>query len=486
MKLWLVILHIICVGCSVWATNYQNVHDNEFAEFEDFDSDEEIISNNKNTPESSQPPPHANKQEYPSDIFISDNEDDQEMVIEDDSEFEHFQDAEEFEGYGDAKEDAKSTETEPKITITKVPIHFRANWDSYWLEIIMIMGLVVYFLNFLTGKSKNTKIAHAWFEAHRSLLESNFTLVGDDGQLERQENSSALIKESENTFTLWCSGRSCCEGMLVELRLLKRQDLVAVIAGMIRPANADQLMIRVNMGVEDMAPMVLYCGNKKSAAHAAKNMADLGVFCGERKPGDRFGLPVGFQVMSENSETAAAIFDGRVTATFTRHGNLIDYIHISDQYSGVRQSQEDNSSSTTAGGAPKPPDVQRVILFGLQLPSKPGASDNAINEAVSSTKPLLQLVMYIVDRVKHYSPSREALAKAAKNRQRVEEAFLKSTHAARAEAAAARREERRRVEKERVLAEEDPEKQRRWEDRENKRQAKKRAPKMKQLKVKAL
>lgn len=36
------------------------------------------------------------------------------------------------------------------------------------------------------------------------------------------------------------------------------------------------------------------------------------------------------------------------------------------------------------------------------------------------------------------------------------------------------------------MQEEDPEKQRRWEDKENKRQMKKKAPKMKQLKVKAI
>lgn len=35
------------------------------------------------------------------------------------------------------------------------------------------------------------------------------------------KESGALIKESENVFTLWCSGRVCCEGMLVELKLIK-------------------------------------------------------------------------------------------------------------------------------------------------------------------------------------------------------------------------------------------------------------------------
>lgn len=77
-------------------------------------------------------------------------------------------------------------------------------------------------------------------------------------------------------------------------------------------------------------------------------------------------------------------------------------------------------------------------------------------------------------------------AKSDKNRQRVEEEFLKSTHAARAEAAAQRREDKRKQEKERILADEDPEKQRRWEAKEQKRQAKRNAPKMKRLAVKSL
>lgn len=114
-------------------------------------------------------------QEDPLDVFEQDD-DEREMVVEDDSEFEHFQDTEEFEGFADGKEEKLTAE--PKITITKVPVHFRANWDSYWLEMLMVAGLVVYFINFATGKSKNSKIANAWLQTHRTLLEDNFSLVG--------------------------------------------------------------------------------------------------------------------------------------------------------------------------------------------------------------------------------------------------------------------------------------------------------------------
>lgn len=181
--------------------------DNEFAEFEDFEVEDDIPPND--TSEKAQK--DENKE---NNLEI----DDQDIIIDDDdSEFEHFQDNEEFEGF--EIKDEKPV-TEPKITIAKIPINFRQNWDSYYLEILMILGLAVYFINFATGKSKNTKIANTWFQTHRQLLEENFSLVGDDNSLDSNENVH-LIKESENIFTLWCSGRTCCEGMLVELKLLK-------------------------------------------------------------------------------------------------------------------------------------------------------------------------------------------------------------------------------------------------------------------------
>ncbi|CAG2061218.1 unnamed protein product [Timema podura] len=129
----------------------------------------------------------------------------------------------------------------------------------------------------------------------------------------------------------------------------------------------------------------------------------------------------------------------------------------------------------------KLPDVKRVMLFGFNIQSK-----GPTTQTMEDMKPLLQLVFYFMEKLRRFRLSKEAKSKADKNRLRVEEAFLKTTHAARAEAAAARREEKKRQEKERILLEDDPDKQRKWEDREMKRQIKKKAPKMKQLKVKAL
>jgi len=60
----------------------------------------------------------------------------------------------------------------------QVPLHLRTNWDSFYMEMLMVAGLIVYFLNFFTGKNKNQRLANAWLSTHKQLLEENFTLVG--------------------------------------------------------------------------------------------------------------------------------------------------------------------------------------------------------------------------------------------------------------------------------------------------------------------
>ena len=129
----------------------------------------------------------------------------------------------------------------PNLKITDVPKHLlsNGNWQSYVWEILMIVVIFVYFVNFLYGKSKNNSLVTAWFRAHKELLERHFSLVGDNGtSLElppppaaaaaEGEDASAdsasassasasssedpistrFIKDSENNFGLWCSGKT--------------------------------------------------------------------------------------------------------------------------------------------------------------------------------------------------------------------------------------------------------------------------------------
>ncbi|KAE8739621.1 hypothetical protein FOCC_FOCC014886 [Frankliniella occidentalis] len=478
MRIWVVLLLVGLIGSQIWVSAFrEDAEDNEFAEFEDFEDEDAAAASASHD----RPPTTEQQKAAPPDaktvIKETEDEEEEDTIVEDedDNEFEHFQDEEEFEGFDNERPVSvdKTDEKEvPKITITKVPLHLRTNWDSFYMEMLMLAGLTVYFINFFTGKNKNQRIANAWFSTHRQLLEDNFTLVGDDGKMEIE--NPGLIKESEHSYTLWCSGRLCCEGMLVELKLLKRQDLVGVIGQIIRP-TMDQIQIRVDMAREDMDSFVFCLATKKSGLRLSKEMQDLSLYCPERRAGEKFGVPSNMCVMSEMGEVSSTLLDSRVTSLVNKYQDMIEFMHFSDQYSGPKQTED---TATLV----KLPEVKRVLIFCFNIPIK----NQGMQESIDQMLPMMHLVFYFMDKVKRFRLGKESKQKADKNRARVEEAFLKTTHAARAEAAAAKREEKRRQEKERIMLEEDPEKQRKWEEKDMKRQMKKKAPKMKQLKVKAL
>ncbi|XP_001850592.2 coiled-coil domain-containing protein 47 [Culex quinquefasciatus] len=481
-----VTLLAVAVSCLLAQTTWaaaDNFEDNDFAEFEDFDDDEFVVGNaaggaanqHQQQQQQQEGAPAVNTPEDDGNDFaeIDGNDEDEAVVEDEENEFEHFQDEEEFEGFaGTAAEqdeiklsDAKKTE--PKLTMAKVPMHFRTHWDSYWMEMLMLAGLLAYFANYLFGNKKNSSLASLWLSTHKSLLEDNFVLVGDDGKKETEGSTLSFIKESESVYTLWCSGRTCCEGMLVELKMIKRQDLVSLIAGIMKPVQ-DQLHIKVEMSQDAMDNFVFCVATRKQAAKMFKEMNDLNKFCTlVNKADEKYNCP-GYSLLSEIAEASSSLLDSRLVAALNKFSHLIEYIHVSDQYSGPIQQEDPNTL--------KQPEVKRILHCGFNMPAKLDMEE---------MKPLLVLVLYLMERVRRFRLSKEGKAKSDKNRARVEEEFMKNTHAARAEAAAQRREEKRKAEKEKVLANEDPEKQRRWEEKERKRLEKKR-PKMKQLSIKAL
>ncbi|XP_013141015.1 PREDICTED: coiled-coil domain-containing protein 47 [Papilio polytes] len=460
----LVLLPIVLLACSVVVRGFEDttLEDDDFAEFEQFDVDDDATvadfsEEEKEVPVQKKPP---TKEKFSEQRDVEDD-----MLVEDeDNEFEHFQDPEEFEGFQDST--PRSSE-QPKITISKVPITVRPRWDAYWLEGILCCALAAYAISYVVGRAKNTSIALNFLKLHKPLLEDNFTLVGEsEADVSCAAGERGWRREAEHCFTMWCSGRVCCEGMLLTLKLIKRQDLLHVAMDLGR-RTPDTLLVRVELGKDDCDPFVLCVAQKKVATRLAKEMQDLSVFCPERRPGEKHGLPGGMSVLSECAEATAGVLDARVCAALAQHHAHLHYIHISDRYCGPKLMEETAMT--------KPPETERVLLASFAL-----TGDG------EELRPLLLLIFYLLDKLKRLRLSKEALAKCEKRRQKVAEAWQRGAHAARQEQAALRREEKRKQEKERILAEDDPEKQRRWELKEEKRQRKRKAPKMKQLKVKAL
>lgn len=105
-----------------------------------------------------------------------------------------------------------------------------------------------------------------------------------------------------------------------------------------------------------MDNFVFCIANRKTAARFYKEMNDIVSFfywisfllhtyfvffqirfCPERKNAEKYGL-IGenYTLMSEIGEAASYILDNKIVSLLNKNEDLIDYIHISDQYSGLR------------------------------------------------------------------------------------------------------------------------------------------------------
>nr|XP_002128684.1 coiled-coil domain-containing protein 47-like [Ciona intestinalis] len=447
-----------------------NIEDNEFAEFEDFDDTEKQTTINNGFVEFEAEQVEEKPTNEVEDVVVE---------TEEDEEFESL-DPDEFEGLpgddtiweNDKKVDKNIKKKKPELKIADVPLHLRS-WDKYYVEILMALGIFVYLINFFIGKAKNNTLASSWLSHHLDFLHKSFALVGDDPQNKKIESTNELQKESEHVYTLWCSGRQCCEGMLVELKLLKRQDLISVIAHQMKPIN-DQVTISVKMTT---LPSLVFCvGIKKSITNLHKTMQDLCLYCADKaKMGEKYNLPLSMLMLSElYGDVPAFILDSTVVRVLKDHQNLFDSLHISDQYSGAKPLDQNDD-------APAIPETVKQITLVINLPEKP----SEIGEMV----PLLKMLIYLSDKLKKLRLSRDSQIKADKHRADVADRYLKQTHAQRQEAAQQKKEEKARALKERMMNEEDPEKQRRLDEMIQRKEQNKKNKKMmkgRQYKVKAM
>ncbi|KAL5961139.1 Coiled-coil domain-containing protein 47, partial [Taenia solium] len=405
-------------------------------------------------------------------------------------------DDEEFEGFIPRKVESEigdSTPNKPLLKVAKVPPTFRS-LEHYIFEMFFLAFIFLYLVNYIHGRAANSHLAAAWFAAHEDLLAANFSLVGDDpsATLEGNEGKEAgrggeekstlnrcLIRESDSLYTLWCSGRVACTGMMVELRLMKRQDLPSLLLYWLhRPksgvsaaaiASDDRVVVKVVLEDGEMDTWVMAVGVKKSITALIKDHFDLATYPVDRR-GQRFiGLPEGMIVLSEIGEATAGILNPTVLKVINDHQSAIEYIYISDQYSGPRASMEDLKP-------PKPEEIQKVLIFSFILDEKD----------VEAMKPLFNFVFYLIEKTRKLRLGKEAKAKSDRARAKVSETLLKSVQAARQEAAQNRRDEQRRAVKERIMTEEDPEKARRLEEREQKRENRKRQQRIKMVKMKGM
>lgn len=430
--------------------------------FAEFDTDETVLveQDDYDVIESDvveEPPPVTTDQDQQmidDDVDTSDD-----VTIED----------EDFEGVESNEKPAPGA-GKKELNIIKGPINMKGQWEDYYLEIIGLVGVFVYALNFYTGKAINNRLANAWFDHHKKLLSEAFCIVGDDG-VSKEISDGILVKESENKFVVWCTGRMGCEGIKIEIKLLRRQDLISLISQLFKP-QSDTITITTYMAPEDMDSVVLAIMPKKGLKRLQQEVQDLAHFATERKI-ESYDLPSTLGILVEFTEVANELLTSPVCRTISENIDVFDSIHFSDYYTGFKISQEGQVETDR----PKP--VKRLI-FNFVIPGHGKKTKNAV---MTSTEPLLRMALHMISRVHKFKLSKEKKMKAEKHRIQVEEEYLKQTHVQRQEAAQARRDEKKRQEKEKIQ-DLDPDAQRRYEEKEYKKNMRRSGPKVKQLKVK--
>jgi len=302
------------------------------------------------------------------------------------------------------------------LTITPVPLPLRG-WQAYWSELLMLAGILVYMANYVMGRYKNQRLAQSFFDTHWALLEENFSLVGDTtGRGAGVDNDNMSIqgspinfqKVSDSIFQIWCSGRACCEGMLVELKLLKRQDLISILSTIVRPdPPPDTVRITVELAKDELEPMVFALATKKTAVRLARELNDLSNFCGERKPqpAEKYGLASSFAVMTELGEVASLFLDSRTIAVVNKYHDWVHSVHLSDQFTGMKTQEPELDKD----GIMKMGEPRRVLMFCLNLPIS--MSGNNADVVFQELTPFLHFVFYTVDRVRRLRLSKEVTEK---------------------------------------------------------------------------
>lgn len=431
----------------------QSAKDDEFAEFED-DSDEFDFEVSDEVDDEFAAEDKAEVDEDEDDF---DDVDDVDGPLEDDSEsFETELDEEEFEN---AKVSPGKLD---EIELSDSAVRMGPVWQTYVFEMVMVGGLVFYLVSYFVGRTKNSNMAYSWLKAHMDILQSNFAMVGDTGEGD-EPTEGELVKVSDDSYTLWCSGRQSCSALLIHIQLCRRHDLMDYAIRLVQPKK-DVISLIFQLGDEDeMDSFVLAIAPKKTLQKMQKDYEDLKNYTSNIRPVNK-AEPLFFT--SEIPEATQAFLSDKNCTFLAKYSTIVESVHITDQYTGFVQDSDDSETVVV-----KKPEKRIIVNFYASFGNE--------------EEPYLKFALQVLDQIKNLRLSRESREKAQKNRMSVSSTLDKLQHTQRQEAAQQRREEKIRARKEKnmLLSESDPDKARKLEEKENRRARKKMQPKIKNMKI---
>ncbi|XP_071736857.1 uncharacterized protein At5g49945-like [Rutidosis leptorrhynchoides] len=371
-----------------------------------------------------------------------------------------FWDEDEFEGFDSAPEPAapepvsapEPAESEPE-SISPNPAPIPKSIRNFTIEIVSVLILIIFAINYFTGKKDNETLALAWaakFATSDSVFERNFSRLG----VGESEDSPLLLKEGQNVFKFYASGRRFCEGVLGTMELKSKHDLIARLYNMIVPCK-DEMTFEVYMNEDAMDHVVFALAKKKVVKSMNKEVRDLQRFGSlMAAPSNRKWVASELGVVTESKEVAGDLITEFVLdqvfreKAFEKFGKLFISMHFSDQH---------------------PSNNRKILIFKFALP--------AVDQMDDMTR-LVALIPYYIDFIGRYKLSSQARSKPEAARAKLAQEVHKELQYARQEAI-----QRRKAEKKKMMEEAESklnaEALRKREAKERSRQLKKAMPKIK-------
>ncbi|KAL7258064.1 hypothetical protein ACSBR1_004227 [Camellia fascicularis] len=324
---------------------------------------------------------------------------------------------------------------------------------SYIVEIACGWFLIIFVINYFYGKKENENIALAWatkFATKDSIFDKNFSLLG----VGDEADSPLLLKEGQNVFKFYASGRRFCQGLLATMELKSRHDFISRLFNMVVPCK-DEMTFEVYMNDEAMDQVVLALAKKKASKTMHKEVRDLQSFASlVSPPSNRKWVVEDLTVISESKEVAGDLITETVLEqvfgdkAFDEYGKGFISMHFSDQHVGMHK---------------------KMLVFKFALPDA--------NHMADMTR-LIALVPYYIDLIGRYKLSSQARSKTEAARVKAAQEAYKELQNARQDALQKKKAERRKLLEE-AEAKLNAEAIRKKEAKDRARQMKKAAPKVK-------
>ncbi|KAJ9561418.1 hypothetical protein OSB04_006578 [Centaurea solstitialis] len=432
------------------------------------------------------PPPNSNSNSNPTSPDSSDSDRDlKTSTVSSSSSFE-FWDEDEFEGFPaeetvtvtppEVAKDAKPNTPDETLTLTAEPdeitepISLTKRIRSYSIEITCVLFLILFTVNYFIGRKENETLALAWaakFASKDTIFDKNFSLLG----VGEGDDSPLLLKEGQNVFKFYASGRRFCQGLLATMELKSRHDLISRLYNLIVPCQ-DEITFEVYMNEDCMDHVVFGLAKRKAAKAMQKEVVDLQRFANlmASGPNGRKWVADEFTVITESKEVAGDLITETVVdqiclllskwqkgsehqqvfgeKAFEKFGKWFISMHFSDQHQSTHR---------------------KMLVVKFAIPDA--------NHMAEMTR-LVALVPYYIDLIGRYKLSSQARSKTEAARSKVAQEVYKELQNARQEALQRKKAERRKMMEE-AESKLNAEALRKREAKERARQLKKAMPKIK-------